>query len=52
MLARIGPPAWGSGEVLTTPPCKKILLRNTHMRNARSGEKKHVAYMREEGGGV
>ena len=28
---RGGPPAWGLGEALTTPPCKKsILLRNTH----------------------
>ena len=32
-----GPPAWGLGEVLTTLPCKKILLRSTHMRDARSG---------------
>ena len=35
---RGGPPAWGLGEVLTTPPCKK-LLRNTHMRDACSGDK-------------
>jgi len=27
------PPAWGLGEVLTTPPCKTLLLRNTHMRD-------------------
>ena len=28
-----GPPAWGLGEVLTNPPCKKTLLRNTHVRD-------------------
>ena len=26
-----GPPAWGLGEVLTTPPCKTFMLRTTHM---------------------
>jgi hypothetical protein len=25
-----GPPAWGLGEVLTTPPRQKDLLRNIH----------------------
>jgi len=25
-----GPPAWGFGEVLTTPPGEKSLLRNIH----------------------
>ena len=35
-----GPPAWGGlGEVLTTPPCKTLMLRNTHMRDACSGDK-------------
>ena len=24
-----GPPAWGLGEVLATPPCKTFMLRNT-----------------------
>jgi len=28
---RGGRPAWGLDEVLTTPLCKKTLLRNTHM---------------------
>ena len=37
IVERGGPPAWGLGEVLTTPPCKKTLLRNTHMRDACSG---------------
>ena len=27
---RGGPPAWGLGEVLTTPPREKTLLRNIH----------------------
>jgi len=32
-----GPPAWELGEVLTTPPCKILMLRNIHMRDAYSG---------------
>jgi len=36
---RDGPPAWGLGEVLTTPPCKTLTLRNIHMRDACSGDK-------------
>ena len=28
-LTRGGPSAWGLGEVLTTPPCKTFMLRNT-----------------------
>ena len=36
---RGGPPAWGLGEGLTTPPCKTALLRNTHMQDASSGDK-------------
>jgi len=34
-----GPPAWGLGEVLTTPPCKTALLRNIQRRDACSGDK-------------
>ena len=34
---RGGPPAWGLGEVLTTPPCKTFMLRNTNMQDASSG---------------
>ena len=29
-----GPPAWGLGVVLTTPPCKTLMLRNIHVRDA------------------
>ena len=36
---RGGPPAWGLGEVLTTPRCKTRMLRNTHRRDACSGDK-------------
>ena len=32
---RDGPPAWGLGEVLTTPPCKTLMLRNIHMGDDR-----------------
>jgi len=35
---RVGPPAWGLGEVLTTPPCKTLMLRNVHMRDACCGD--------------
>ena len=35
-----GPPAWGLGEALTTPPRKKKkMLRNSHGRDASSGYK-------------
>ena len=37
---RGGPPAWGLGEALTTPPRETIQLRNTHGRDASSGDKK------------
>jgi len=36
---RGGPPAWGLGEVLTTPPCKTFMLRNTYRHDASSGDK-------------
>ena len=36
---RGGPPAWGLGEVLTTPPCKTFMLRNTCRQDASSGDK-------------
>ena len=29
-MVTVGPPAWGLGEVLTTPPREKTLLRNIH----------------------
>jgi hypothetical protein len=39
---RGGSPAWGLGEVLTTPPCKTIILWNIHMRDACSGSGGHL----------
>jgi hypothetical protein len=30
----IGPPDWGLGMVLTTPPCKTFLVTEPHKRNA------------------
>ena len=35
--------SWGLGEVLTTPPCKTLMFRNTHVRDDSSGDKILVA---------
>ena len=38
--------AWGLGEALTTPPRKKIMLRNTHGRdNNNNNNNKPVTYI-------